>query len=98
MRKAAKVSLFLTVSEVGELEKSLTNKIEDTVAGDAKALEQILEDHCLKFHPQHYLILIIKWLLINIYGRQPGMVFVTEFSHGTLENRSFFLIALYRVF
>ena len=26
----------------------------------------------LKFHKQHFLILIVKWLLINIYGRRPG--------------------------
>ncbi len=26
----------------------------------------------LQFHKQHYLILIVKWLLINRYGRKVG--------------------------
>ena len=26
----------------------------------------------LQFHKQHYLILIVKWLLINTYGRKAG--------------------------
>ena len=29
--------------------------------------------YCEKFHPQHWLLLIIKWLLITSWGRVDGI-------------------------
>ncbi len=54
------------------MECELTSKIESISWDNAKELEVILDEHKCQFHKQHYLILIIKWLLLNIYGRKPG--------------------------
>ena len=44
-------------------------------------------DHnTLKFHKQHFLILIVKWLLINIYGRRPGYLNV-QLNEKQLQNK-----------
>ena len=40
----------------------------------------------LKFHKQHYLILIVKWIIINIYGRKPGY-FNHQLSAKRIENK-----------
>ena len=40
----------------------------------------------LKFHKQHFLILIVKWLLINIYGRRPGYL-NTQLTDKQLQNK-----------
>ena len=53
-------------------ELELSELIENCYYNDAEKLHQILDDHQDKYHAQHYLILILKWLLINIYGRQKG--------------------------
>ena len=40
----------------------------------------------IKFHKQHYLILILKWLLINMYGRRPGIL-NNQLSEQRLQNK-----------
>ena len=40
----------------------------------------------IKFHKQHYLILIVKWLLINMYGRRPGIL-NNHLSEQRLQNK-----------
>ena len=40
----------------------------------------------IKFHKQHYLILIVKWLLINMYGRRPGIL-NNQLSEQRLQNK-----------
>ena len=35
-------------------------------------MESIVESGEISFHPHHCLLLIVKWLLINLYGRKPG--------------------------
>ena len=40
----------------------------------------------LKFHKQHFLILIVKWLLINIYGRRPGYL-NAQLTDKQLQNK-----------
>ena len=64
-------SIFLD-SHVAKKELELSELIENCYYNDAEKLHQILDDHQDKYHAQHYLILILKWLLINIYGRQKG--------------------------
>ena len=54
------------------MENALSDLIEECYYNDAKGLRKILDDHKDKYHSQHYLILILKWLLQNIYGRQKG--------------------------
>ena len=62
----------MTCEEVGNLELELSNLIENSYNDDAETLKALLDQYKDKFHPQHYLILILKWLLMNIYGRQKG--------------------------
>ena len=59
----------MEVSEVNKIEGEATEDIEKCYTNDADGLRQTLEKHKAKFHPQHYLILILKWLLFCIYGR-----------------------------
>ena len=59
-------------SQVAKMELELSDLIENCDYNDAEKLHQILDDHKDKYHAQHYLILILKWWIINIYGRQKG--------------------------
>lgn len=59
----------MTSEQVGKLESELSLLIEDNYASDPVALKSILDQYKHLFHPRHYLILILKWLLMNIYGR-----------------------------
>ena len=45
-----------------------------------------IENNFLKFHKQHYLILIVKWILINLYGRKSGYL-NTQLSKTQLQNK-----------
>ncbi len=56
--------------QVGQLEQDLSASIEDSYNDKAEVLKSILDEHKDTFHPQHYLILLLKWLLINLYGRR----------------------------
>ena len=59
-------------SEVAEMESKLSDLIENCYYNEAEKLHQIMNEYQDKYHAQHYLILILKWLLLNIYGRQKG--------------------------
>ena len=37
-----------------------------------EGLEEIVDQAEERLHPHHYLLLIVKWILINLYGRKPG--------------------------
>ena len=58
-----------SVLEVASLEDEFTSALESTFTDDISALETIEEMHRGTFHPTHYLMLIVKWLLVNLYGR-----------------------------
>ena len=45
-----------------------------------------MQSNGIKFHKQHYLILIVKWLLINMYGRRPGIL-NNQLSEQRLQNK-----------
>ena len=63
---------FFSASEIGKIELELSDEIEKSYHDDATTLKNILDNFKDKFHPCHYLVLILKWLLLNIYGRQKG--------------------------
>lgn len=46
--------------------------IEKCYNDDAETLKNVFDAFKHKFHERHYLVLILKWLLLNIYGRQKG--------------------------
>ena len=60
------------MSEVERLESGLVAKIESTYSDDISGLESVLASSLAQFHPRHYLVLILKWLLLNLYGRKKG--------------------------
>ena len=63
----------LTSGEVEELEEGLRAELETCYISDTVALEQLLDKHKALFHPRHWLILIIKWLLVTSWGRVAGI-------------------------
>ena len=66
------MNLTFSACEVEEMESQLISNIESTYSDDIPGLESLLDLNQRKFHSQHYLILIVKWLLINLYGRKQG--------------------------
>ena len=50
---------------VADLEKIFIGAIESTYTQDVEGLESLLEDFGSRFHPRHYLMLIVKWLLVR---------------------------------
>ncbi|XP_059097869.1 SET domain-containing protein SmydA-8-like isoform X2 [Tigriopus californicus] len=71
---------------VQKLEDQLTKAIESTFTDDIEGLESILDQFGSKFHPQHYLISIVKWLLVNLLGRKPGFA-NSQMSRARLEGK-----------
>ena len=59
------------------LESEVTTAIEKCYGDDEIALRNVLNLYKSKFHPQHYLMLILKWLLLNIYGRTKNYTYPT---------------------
>ena len=60
---------------VEEWESQLSAAIEETYNTDVEGLERIILDESgivNRFHPHHCLVLVVKWLLINLYGRKSG--------------------------
>ena len=53
-------------SAVAELEKNFIAAIESTYSQDVEGLESLLEAFGSQFHPRHYLVLIVKWLLVQL--------------------------------
>ena len=75
-------------NSVDELEAIITEN-EFRVIQEEENIEPLPSesDHNqLKFHKQHFLILIVKWLLINIYGRRPGYL-NTQLTDKQLQNK-----------
>ena len=73
-------------NDVNELEQILKNhEYNPDVPGDDSDTTGI-ENNFLKFHKQHYLILIVKWILINLYGRKSGYL-NTQLSKTQLQNK-----------
>ena len=61
----------MTASEVTAIEETFVQMIEATFNNDVEGLEAVLENSG-NLHPHHCLVLIVKWLLVNLYGRKPG--------------------------
>ena len=58
---------------MAELEKNFIAAIESTYTQDVEGLESLLETFGSQFHPRHYLMLIVKWLLVGyIDGLKSG--------------------------
>ena len=73
---------------VDELE-AIIDENEYKIAEEVDNVEPSISesDHnILKFHKQHFLILIVKWLMINIYGRRPGYLNV-QLNEKQLQNK-----------
>ena len=58
------INLSHSESTVAELEKNFIAAIESTYTQDVEGLESLLEAFGSQFHPRHYLVLIVKWLLV----------------------------------
>ena len=92
--------LYIIVDLIQKNENRVTRQIESANAHSVDELESILEENefaygcvqndenpnILKFHKQHFLILIVKWLLINMYGRRPGFL-NSQLSDKQLQNK-----------
>ena len=61
------INLSASESAVAELEKNFIAAIESTYTQDVEGLESLLEAFGSQFHPRHYLMLIVKWLLVVYY-------------------------------
>ena len=59
---------------MSDLETQLTSDLESCYTKDVLALESVLSKWETVFHSRHYLILVAKWLLINLYGRKDGFL------------------------
>ena len=59
------INLSHSESAVAELEKNFIAAIESTYTQDVEGLESLLEAFGSQFHPRHYLVLIVKWLLVD---------------------------------
>jgi len=75
-----------SVKEIFEVEKQLTEMIEATYSTDTSKLQQILETSTDQLHPTHFLVLILKWLLITSWGRLPGHMH-KDLDEKTLERK-----------
>jgi len=62
----------VTWANVSALEDQLTQQIESTYRNDVEGLEMVVATAEENFHPHHCLVLIVKWLLLNLYGRKAG--------------------------
>ena len=76
----------LLVEEVTHLETKLKDELEQCYRDDSEALEQVLNRYEDRLHPQHWLMLIIKWLLVTTWGRVDG-VRHAQLSEETLERK-----------
>ena len=63
----------LEVDQVARLETDMKDELELCYRDDTEALESLLARYQTRLHPQHWLVLIIKWLLVTTWGRQDGV-------------------------
>jgi hypothetical protein len=85
-RQFSLVYFLISVPEVNAEELGLTNIIEASYIDDVTLLRNILDHYKTIFHPQHFLILILKWLLLNVYGRKRGLLY-SELSKQNIEDK-----------
>jgi len=76
----------VSVEDIKKLETGLTADLEQCYRNDTVALERLLLETTGKFHPRHYLVLIIKWLLITAWGRVEGLRH-NQLSEDILERK-----------
>jgi len=76
----------ISKAEVKKLETDLTEDLEQCYRNDTVALEQLLNERTDKFHPRHYLVMIIKWLLMTSWGRVEGLRH-NQLSEDILERK-----------
>ncbi len=82
--------LMLTLaSEILEMESQLTAAIESANANDIEALSDLLSRYGDAFHPRHFLILVLKWLMINLLGRRPGLTNADLSDQGLEKKENF---------
>ena len=74
------------VEEVTRLETKMKDELEECYRDDSQALEEVMARYEGRFHPQHWLMLIIKWLLVTTWGRVDG-VRHHQLSEETLEKK-----------
>ena len=63
----------LQVDQVARLESDMKDELELCYRDDTEALESLLSRYQARLHPQHWLMLIIKWLLVTSWGRLDGL-------------------------
>ena len=63
----------LQVEEVARLETDMKEELELCYRDDSEALESLLARYQDRLHSQHWLMLIIKWLLVTTWGRRDGV-------------------------
>ena len=73
----------------------MTEAIEKCYGDDEPALKNVLDLYKNKFHPQHYLILILKWLLLNIYGKTKEFAY-SILSPEQIEDKISFCTVSYK--
>ena len=61
------------MQEVTQLEGRMKDGLEECYREDIPALEGVLARYQDRLHPQHWLVLIIKWLLVTTWGRVEGL-------------------------
>ena len=61
------------VDTVRQQEDQLKEELEQLYRSDVAGLQLLLTCWQDRFHPRHYLILIIKWLLLTTWGRTEGL-------------------------
>jgi hypothetical protein len=74
------------VDEIFDVEKQVTELIEATYSTNTSKLQEILETSTDQLHPTHFLVLILKWLLITSWGRIPGLMH-KDLDEKTLERK-----------
>jgi len=75
-----------SVDEIFDVEKQLTEEIEATYSTEIGKFQQLLEEYTDQLHPTHFLVLILKWLLITSWGRLPGHMH-KDLDEKTLEKK-----------
>jgi len=68
-----KCSVEISSEQAEQREKDLTARLEQCYSNDTVALQYLLNDSSTSFHDNHFLRLIIKWLLITSWGRSAGL-------------------------
>lgn len=71
------------------METNLISKIEGANANNPRELLALIDWHETTFHKQHFLILVLKWLVITLIGRRQGWL-NHQVSRNVLERKVLF--------